>query len=53
MLIFRALEIMDAGENHELGMYLLATLHFYVNMAEWIGEADSIKPLDRDRKALK
>ena len=31
----------------------LATSHFHVNIAKWIGEADGIKALDRNREALK
>jgi len=30
----------------------LATTHFHINISEWIGEADSIKPLNRNRKTL-
>jgi len=26
--------------------------HFHINIAEWIGEADNIKPLSRNRKTL-
>jgi len=26
--------------------------HSHINIAEWIGEADSIKPLDRNSKTL-
>jgi len=30
----------------------LAKLHFHINIADWIGKADSIKPFNRNRKTL-
>ena len=48
----KALEIMKVGKNHDLGVSRLATGHFHIHIAEWIGEADCNKALDRNRKAL-
>jgi len=50
--VLKALEIVKAENNHELGVFRLAKWHFHVNTEEWIGEADSIKPVNRNRKAL-
>jgi len=39
-------------QNHELDMSRLATLHSLINIAECIGVADGIKPLNHNRKML-
>jgi len=36
--------------NHELAVSRDYTSHSHINIAEWKGEADSIKPLNRNRK---
>jgi len=46
----KALEILKAEINHELCLGYMS--HFHINIAEWIGEAGSIKPLNRNRKIL-
>jgi len=48
----KALEIAKAEKNHELGVSQLAKLHVHINIVEWIGEEDNIKPLNRNRKTL-
>jgi len=37
---------------NKVGMSRLAMSHFHINIAESIGEADRIKPLNRNRKTL-
>jgi len=40
------------GGNEITNQMCSAKSHFHINIAEWIGEADSIKPLNRNRKTL-
>jgi len=50
----KALEIVKAEQKimNYMCVSAIATSHFHINIAKWIGEADSIKPLNRNRKWL-
>ena len=42
---------MKVEKNNDLGVSRLATSHFHIDIAEWIGEADCIEAPDRNRRA--
>jgi len=41
----KGIENYECGTKSRTTLSLLVTSHFHINIADWIGEADSIKPL--------